>query len=99
MLAPQQNDIVGDLIREQMAKGIAFRFRVVSDSIAPLIAAGDEVVIGEASVDKLRRGDIVVCAVGDADYDRKYDLDDDGEITVADIQRVVAQWRETCEAP
>jgi len=36
---------------------------------------------------------------GDANYDRKYDLDDDGPITVADIMRVATQWRKTCATP
>ena len=57
MLASQQNAI-SDLIREKMAQGTPFRFRVISGSMAPLIAAGDEVVVERASAAWLRRGDI-----------------------------------------
>jgi len=63
MSASQQN-VVNDLIREEMAQGTAFRFRVISGSMAPLIAAGDEIVVERASADRLRRGDIVLYTVG-----------------------------------
>lgn len=36
---------------------------------------------------------------GDEDFDRRYDLDDDVQITVADIMRVATQWRNTCATP
>lgn len=49
-----------DLIREEMAQGTAFRFRVISGSMAPLIAAGDEVVVQRADAEGLRQGDIVL---------------------------------------
>ncbi len=65
MLASRQN-VVSDLIREGLAQGAPFRFRVVSGSMAPLIAAGDEIVVEQASADGLRRGDIVLYAVGGA---------------------------------
>lgn len=61
MLTSQQN-VANDLIREEMAKGIAFCFRIISGSMAPLIAAGDEVVVERASAARLRRGDIVLYA-------------------------------------
>ena len=63
MFASRQN-VVNDLIREEMAQGTAFRFRVISGSMAPLIAAGDEIVVERASADRVRRGDIVLYAVG-----------------------------------
>jgi len=63
MLASQQN-VVSDLIREEMAQGTPFRFRVISGSMAPLIAAGDEIVVEQAGADRLRRGDIVLYTVG-----------------------------------
>ena len=63
MLASQQN-VVSDLIREEMAHGTTFRFRVISGSMAPLIAAGDEIVVEQAGADRLRRGDIVLYTVG-----------------------------------
>ena len=65
MLISQQK-IVSDLIREEMAQGTTFRFRVISGSMAPLIAAGDEIVVERASADRLRRGDIVLYTVGGA---------------------------------
>ena len=65
MLASQQN-VVSDLIREEMAHGTTFRFRVISGSMSPLIAAGDEIVVEQASADRLRRGDIVLYTVGGA---------------------------------
>jgi len=65
MLASQQN-VVSDLIREEMAHGTTFRFRVISGSMAPLIAAGDEIVVEQAVADRLRRGDIVLYTVGGA---------------------------------
>jgi signal peptidase I len=65
MLMFQQN-VVSDLIREEMAQGTALRFRVISGSMAPLIVAGDEVVVEWASADGLRRGDIVLYTVGGA---------------------------------
>ena len=46
-----------------MAKGTAFRFRAISGSMAPLIAAGDEVVVERASRDALHRGDIILYTV------------------------------------
>jgi len=63
MLISQQ-EIVSDLIREEMAQGTTFRFRVISGSMAPLIAAGDEIVVERANADRLRRGDIVLYTVG-----------------------------------
>jgi signal peptidase I len=65
MLMFQQN-IVSDLIREEMAQGTAFRFRVISGSMSPLIASGDEILVERASADKLRRGDIVLYTAGGA---------------------------------
>jgi signal peptidase I len=65
MLISQQK-IVSDLIREEMAQGTALRFRVISGSMAPLIAAGDEVVVERASGDRLRRGDIVLYTIDGA---------------------------------
>ncbi len=63
MLTSQQN-VVSDLIREEMAQGTPFRFRVISGSMSPLIAAGDEIVVERAGADRLRRGDIVLYTVG-----------------------------------
>ena len=65
MLASQQN-VVSDLIREEMAQGTPFCFRVISESMAPLIAAGDEIAVEQAGADRLRRGDIVLYTVGGA---------------------------------
>jgi len=58
-----QREIVSELIREEMGQGTTFRFRVISGSMAPLIAAGDEVVVQWASADRLRRGDVVLYTV------------------------------------
>ena len=49
-----------------MAQGTPFRFRVISGSMAPLIRAGDEVVVQEASAERLRRGDVVLYTVDGA---------------------------------
>jgi len=49
-----------------MAQGTSFCFRVISGSMAPLIAAGDEIVVEQAGADRLRRGDIVLYTVGGA---------------------------------
>ena len=65
MLASQQN-VVSDLIREEMAQGTPFRFRVISGSMAPLIEAGDEIVVQRASAETLRRGDVVLYTMGNA---------------------------------
>ena len=65
MLTSRQ-DVVSDLIREEMAQGTAFCFRVVSGSMTPLIGTGDEVVVERASADRLRRGDIVLYTVDGA---------------------------------
>ena len=35
-------------------------------------------------------------SVGDANYDRLYDLDDDGDIDIVDIMKVATQWGEAC---
>jgi hypothetical protein len=35
-------------------------------------------------------------AWGDENFDRKYDLDDDGDVDIVDIMRVAARWDETC---
>jgi signal peptidase I len=58
-----QQNVVNDLIREEMAKGTTFCFRIISESMAPLIEAGDQVVVERASADRLRRGDIVLYTV------------------------------------
>jgi hypothetical protein len=65
MVTSKQN-AVSDLIREEMAQGTAFCFCVISGSMAPLIGAGDEVVVEWASADRLRRGDIVLYTVDGA---------------------------------
>ncbi len=65
MLASQQN-VVSNLIREEMAQGTPFRFRVISGSMAPLIEAGDEIVSQRASAETLRRGDVVLYTMGNA---------------------------------
>ena len=65
MLASQQN-AVSDLIREEMAQGTSLCFRVISGSMVPLIAAGDEIEVEQAGADRLRRGDIVLYTVGGA---------------------------------
>jgi len=59
-------NVVSDLIREEMAQGTTFHFRVISGSMAPLIGTGDEVVVERASADGLRRGDIVLYTVDGA---------------------------------
>lgn len=65
MLTPQQSLVAGDLIREEMAKGSTFRFRVISGSMSPMIRVGDQVTVSEVRVEDLRRGDIVLYEVGD----------------------------------
>ncbi|HID87110.1 MAG TPA: signal peptidase I [Anaerolineae bacterium] len=65
MLTPQQNLVAGHLIRERMAKGTTFRFRVISNSMAPMIRAGDRVTVSRVGVEDLRRGDIVLYVVGE----------------------------------
>lgn len=65
-VATSQRKIASDLIREEIAQGTTFRFRVISGSMAPLIAVGDEIVVERASVDVLRRGDIVLYTVDGA---------------------------------
>jgi signal peptidase I len=61
-----QQNVVSDLIREEMAQGTAFRFRVTSGSMAPLIAPGDEILVERASADRLGRGDVVLYTAGGA---------------------------------
>jgi hypothetical protein len=48
------------LIQAQLALGAVLKFRVVSGSMAPLVAPGDEVVVAATSVESLRPGDIIV---------------------------------------
>ena len=55
-----RREIVTALIRQQMGEGTAFRFRVTSGSMAPLIEVGDSVTVQQISLDELRRGDVVV---------------------------------------
>jgi len=50
-------------MRQQVALGTPLRFRVTSDSMAPLIAPGDEVVVAAAPPETLRPGDLVVAGV------------------------------------
>ena len=58
-----QQEIITDLIREKMAQGTTFRFRVISGSMVPLIGVGDKVVVRTTRADRLRRGDVVLYAV------------------------------------
>lgn len=54
------NQVVGDLIHQQTPPGTLLRFRVVSDSMAPVIRRGDWVTVRRVEVGRLRRGDVVV---------------------------------------
>jgi hypothetical protein len=56
--------VVAQLVREQAARGVPFRFRVTSGSMAPLIEAGDEVVIRAAQPPALRPDDLVLVDAG-----------------------------------
>jgi hypothetical protein len=56
---------VAELVREQAARGVPFRFHVTSGSMAPLIRAGDEVLVRAAPAG-LRRGDVVLVEAGGA---------------------------------
>jgi hypothetical protein len=48
------------ILREQLARGEALRLRVTSDSMRPLIQAGDEVeLVGVVDLASLRPGDIL----------------------------------------
>lgn len=49
-------------VREQVAQGVPLRFRVTSDSMAPLLLPGDEVMVAAAPPETLRPGDLVVAA-------------------------------------
>lgn len=49
-------------VREQVALGTPLRFRVTSESMAPLIAPGDEVIVAAAPPETLRPGDLIVAA-------------------------------------
>lgn len=55
-----QQETINDLIRDKLAQGTAFRFRVISGSMAPLIRVGDEVVVQRVGTAELRCGDIVL---------------------------------------
>lgn len=65
MFTSPQSLAAGDLIREEMARGIPFRFRVISSSMAPMIRVGDRVAVSKVGVDDLRRGDIVLYTLDD----------------------------------
>ncbi len=56
-----ERNVIG-WVREQVALGTPLRFRVTSDSMAPLIAPGDEVIVAAVSPETLRPGDLVVAA-------------------------------------
>lgn len=51
---------VAALIRAELAAGQSYQFRVVSASMAPLVAAGDAVVIRAVAPESLAPGDIVL---------------------------------------
>lgn len=55
---------IADLVREQAARGTPFRFRVTTGSMAPLVQAGDELVIRAAAPETLHPGDLVLFDAG-----------------------------------
>ncbi len=58
---PPAGNVIG-WVREQVALGTPLRFRVTSDSMAPLLIPGDEVMVAAAPPETLRPGDLVVAA-------------------------------------
>jgi signal peptidase I len=52
--------VVTGLVREQLKRGALVRLRVAGDSMAPLIEAGDVVLVQRVNAEELRRGDLLV---------------------------------------
>lgn len=61
MAVQDERHIIG-WVREQVAQGVPLRFRVTSDSMAPLLLPGDEVIVAAAPPETLRPGDLIVAA-------------------------------------
>ena len=57
---PHLHKVVTGLVGKQLAAGDALRFRVTSDSMAPLIRAGDAVIVERAALQACQIGDVVV---------------------------------------
>lgn len=60
MHAPRHHNLISDLIDSKLSIGDQIQFMVVSNSMAPLIRAGDSVIADITQPDSIRRGDIVV---------------------------------------
>lgn len=58
---PPAGNVIG-WVREQVALGTPLRFRVTSESMAPLLLPGDEVIVAAAPPETLRPGDVIVAA-------------------------------------
>ncbi len=60
MDASRHHNLISDLIDSKLSIGDQIQFVVVSNSMAPLIKAGDSVIADITQPDSIRRGDIVV---------------------------------------
>ena len=57
--------IYHDMVREELEKGIAMRFKAQGGSMSPFIVAGDTVTVEPADTRELRVGDVVLFQSGD----------------------------------
>ncbi len=60
MIDITRRGVVTGLVREQLDRGALIRLHVTGNSMAPLIEAGDVVLVQRVNAEDLRRGDLLV---------------------------------------
>ena len=60
MVSIRHHDLIKDMIDSELSIGDQIQFRVVSNSMAPIIEIGNSVVVNVAEVDTIKCGDIIV---------------------------------------
>jgi len=60
MVTNPHHDLIKDLIDIELSIGDQIQFRVVSNSMAPIIEVGDSVLVNISEFDAIKRGDIIV---------------------------------------
>lgn len=85
MGAKHHHNLISDLIDSELSLGDQIQFKVVSNSMAPILEVGDVVTASITPADKIQRGNIIVIR-READYltHRAIKPDDGGWLTKGD---------------
>ena len=60
MVTPPHHDLIKDLIDFELSIGDQIQFKVVSNSMAPIIEIGNSVLVNVSEFETIQRGDIIV---------------------------------------